>query len=135
MRRTFWRLVAIRLGLATLLCAGFLLLGNPLLRIWLGRADFRFDLWVWLTLCALVMASSWVSAFLELMIILDRIWPLVRVVFLQGLLTVGLTWILAPRGGVLGAIISIALPAVVVSGLLLPAMGWRLVTTGSRSQS
>jgi O-antigen/teichoic acid export membrane protein len=135
MRRTFWRLVAIRLGLAALLCAGFLLLGNPLLRIWLGRADFRFDVWVWVTLCALVMGSSWVSAFLELMIILDRIWPLVRVVMLQGLLTVGLTWLLAPRGGVLGAVVAIALPAVVVSGLLLPAMGWRLVTMGSKVRS
>jgi O-antigen/teichoic acid export membrane protein len=134
MQRTFWRLVAIRLGLAVLLCVAFLLLGNPLLRIWLGRADFRFDLWVWLTLCALVMVSAWVSSFLELMTILDRIWPLVRVVFLQGLLTVGLTWVLAPHGGVLGAVISIALPALVVSGLMLPAMGWRLLTTDTRTR-
>lgn len=135
MRRTFWRLVAIRLTLAALLCVAFLLLGNPLLRIWLRRADFRFDLWVWLILCALVMSSAWVSSFLELMTVLDRIWPLVRVVFLQGLLTVGLTWVLAPRGGVLGAIVSITLPAVVVSGLMLPAMGWRLVTEGTRTPS
>jgi O-antigen/teichoic acid export membrane protein len=135
MRRTFWRLVAIRLGLAALLCLTFLLVGNPLLRVWLRRADFRFDLSVWLTLCALVIASAWASAFLELMTILDRIWPLVRVVFFQGLLTVGLTWVLAPRGGVLGAVVSIALPAVLVSGLLLPAMGWHLVTTGTRTRS
>jgi len=135
MRRTFWRLVAIRLGLAALVCAAFLLLGNPLLRIWLRRADFRFDVWVWLTLSALVMVSAWVSSFLELMTILDRIWPLVRVVMLQGFLTIGLTWALAPRGGVLGAVISIALPAVVVSGLMLPAMGWRLVTTGTGARS
>ena len=134
MRRTFWRLVAIRLTLAALLCLAFMLLGNPLLRIWLRRTDFRFDLWVWLTLCALVMASAWVSSFLELMTILDRIWPLVRVVFLQGLLTVGLTWVLVPRGGVLGAVISIALPAVLVSGLMLPAMGWRLVTMGTKAR-
>jgi O-antigen/teichoic acid export membrane protein len=135
MRRTFWRLVAIRLGLAALLCTGFLLLGNPLLRIWLGRADFRFDVWVWVTLSALVMVSAWVSSFLELMTILDRIWPLVRVVMLQGILTFGLTWALAPRGGVLGAVLSIALPAFIVSGLMLPAMGWRLVTMGTGTRS
>jgi len=135
MRRTFWRLVAIRLTLAALLCVAFLLFGNPLLRIWLRRADFRFDVWVWLTLCFLVMVSAWVSSFLELMTILDRIWPLVRVVFLQGLLTVGLTWVLAPRGGVLGAVVSMTLPAVIVSGLLLPAMGWRLVTMATRARS
>ena len=134
MRRTFWRLVAIRVTLAALLCAAFLLFGNPLLRLWLRRADFRFDPWVWLTLCALVMAAAWVSSFLELMTVLDRIWPLVRVVFLQGSLTVGLTWMLAPHGGVLGAVVAIALPAVVVSGLLLPAMGWRLVTTGIKAR-
>jgi O-antigen/teichoic acid export membrane protein len=131
MRRTFWRLVAIRLTLAGLICLAFLLFGNPVLRIWLRRADFRFDVWVWLTLCILVMVSAWVSSFLELMTILDRIWPLVRVVLLQGLLTVGLTWVLAPRGGILGAVVSIALPAVVVSGLMLPAMGWRLVVQGA----
>jgi O-antigen/teichoic acid export membrane protein len=131
MRRTFWRLVTVRVGLAFLIGLGLFLFGNPVLRIWLGRSDFHFSGWVWLTLFVLVMVSAWVSGFLELMTILDRIWPLIAVVFVQGLLTVGLTWAVGSTGGVLGAVLSITLPALAVSGVVLPALGWRLVTGGS----
>ena len=127
MRRTFWRLVRFRMLAASVLCAGLALGGNVALRVWLGRRDFQFDGWTWLTLSALILVAVWSSAFFELMTILDRIWPQVAVVLVQGPVTVALTWHLGGRFGVLGALLALTLPAIALAGWILPALSWRLV--------
>jgi len=127
MRRTFWRLVRLRMLAASTLCVVLVLAGNVALRVWLGRHDFQFDGWTWITLSALVLVSVWGSSFFELMTILDRIWPQVAVVLVQGPLTVGLTWLLAPRFGIQGALLAITVPSFALAGWILPVLSWRLV--------
>ncbi|MEI7703042.1 MAG: oligosaccharide flippase family protein [Deltaproteobacteria bacterium] len=129
MRKTFWRLVRLRMAAAAALCLGIVLGGNAVLRLWLGRQDFQFALPVWLTLAALILAAVWASPFFELLTILDRIWPQVAVVLVQGPLTVGLTWYLGSRYGVLGALLALVTPTVVVSGWVIPALAWNTVRT------
>jgi len=127
MRRTFWRLVRIRVLAASVLCVGLSLWGNLALRLWLGRQDFQFSGFTWLILSALILVAVWSSAFFELMTILDRIWPQVAVVLVQGPLTVGLTWYLGGRYGVPGALLALTLPSIGLAGWILPALSWRLV--------
>jgi O-antigen/teichoic acid export membrane protein len=126
-RRTFWRLVSIRVVAALLGCTILVLAGNDLLRLWLGRPDFRFDISVWLALSAYVVAALWGSAFFELLTILDRIWIQVAVVLVQGVLTVALTWALGGRYGVLGALAAVGVPTLVVSGWVMPSLGIALL--------
>jgi O-antigen/teichoic acid export membrane protein len=135
MRRGFWRLVGVRMAVATAVSAGLLLAGNLALRVWLRRGDFQFDGWAWATFAALILVAAWSSSFLELMTILDRIWPLVGVVLAQGVLTVALTWFLGPRHGVLGALGALALPAAALSGWILPALAWRTVASAESPPS
>jgi O-antigen/teichoic acid export membrane protein len=127
MRRTFWRLVGLRMLLGLGACALLLAGGNAALRIWLHRADFQFGLATWAALCALLLAAIWASAFLELMMVMDRIWPMIAVVLAQGALTFGLTWVLGPRFGVIGALLAISLPALGLSAWIAPAMARSLL--------
>ena len=127
MRKTFWRLVRLRMAAALGLCLVLVVGGNSLLGAWLGRRDFRFDGWTWLILSTLVMVTVWSSAFFELMTILDRVWPQVAVVLVQGPLTVGLTWQLAPRLGIHGALLAITLPSIALAGWIIPLLAWQLV--------
>jgi O-antigen/teichoic acid export membrane protein len=127
MRRAFWHLVRVRLAAATAFCAILLVGGNLLLRLWLRSSDYQYGLSTWLILCVLVLASVWATSFLELMTMLDRIWPQVAVVITQGAATVLLTWWLGPRLGVRGGLLALTLPAVAFSAVMLPALSWRLV--------
>lgn len=127
MRLTFWRLVRIRMAAAVAFSATLVVGGNLLLRAWLGRSDFQYGLGTWLLLSALLLVSIWASSFLELMTILDRIWPQVAVALAQGALTVGLTWALGPAWGVQGAMLAITLPALLLTGWLIPTLAWGLV--------
>ncbi len=129
MRKTFWRLVRLRMLAAGALCLVIVLGGNAVLRLWLGRQDFQFALPVWFALAALILTAVWASPFFELLTILDRIWPQVAVVLVQGPLTVGLTWYLGSRYGVLGALLALLAPAVAVSGWVVPALAWKTVRT------
>jgi O-antigen/teichoic acid export membrane protein len=127
MRRSFWRLVRLRMLAAAALGVVLLLFGNLALRLWLGRQDFQFDPWTWLALAGLILVVVWGTSFFELLTILDRIWPQVAVVLVQGPVTVGLTWYLGGRYGVLGALLALAVPSAVMSGWVVPALAWRLV--------
>jgi O-antigen/teichoic acid export membrane protein len=127
MRRAFWHLVRVRLSAAAAFCVLLLLAGNLLLRLWLRRPDFQYGIGTWLVLCVLLLASIWASSFLELMTILDRIWPQVAVVLAQGAATVLLTWWLCRRLGVQGGLLAITVPALAFSAWMLPVISWRLV--------
>ncbi len=111
MRRGFRRMIAIRMSIAVAASVTIVALGNWVLRLWLGRADFGHPVTVWLALAALVLVATWASSYLELLMVLDRIWPQVTLVLVQGVLTVALTWALAPRFGVIGALVGMAGPA------------------------
>jgi O-antigen/teichoic acid export membrane protein len=127
MRRSFWHLVRVRVAAAAAACFVILIGGNTLLRLWLHRTDFQFGLAVWLTLACLVLAVAWAASFLEFLTVLDKIWPLVLVAIGQGALTILLSWTLSPRMGVLGAMLAITVPAISISGWILPWLAWHLL--------
>jgi O-antigen/teichoic acid export membrane protein len=123
----FRRLLAIRLGIAAGGAAGMVVLGNVVLRVWLRRSDIAFDWPVWAILAVLQVAAAWVSAFSELLWIMDRVWALVALVALNGLVTVTLTWFLVPTYTVLGAFIAVSVVTVAVNTWALPLLARRLL--------
>lgn len=120
MRRTFWHLVKLRMAMAAGGSALLVLGGDLALRLWLRRTDFQYGRWSWALLAVLIVTAVWASTFAEFLTILDRIWPQIGVVLCQGLATVVLTWVLAGRFGLIGALVAYTAPAVLLSGVLLP---------------
>lgn len=128
MRRTFWHLMKLRMSLAGIGSFVLIVGGDFGLRLWLRRTDFQYGVWTWAMLAVLIMAAVWSATFAELLMSLDRIWPQIRIVLVQGLATVGLTWALAARFGLLGAVAAYTIPAVAVSGLLFPRVARPFLT-------
>lgn len=126
----FRRLLAIRLLIAAAGAAGMLLLGNTILRVWLRRDDVVFAWPVWATLAVLQVAAAWVSAYSELLWIMDRVWVLVALVALNGAVTVALTWTLAPSFAVLGAFLAISAVTVAVNTWALPLLARPVLRAG-----
>jgi O-antigen/teichoic acid export membrane protein len=119
LRRSFRRMLKVRLAMAVGAAAVLVLAGNLLLGVWLRRTPVQLDAPVWLALGALMVAATWGSAYSELLTILDRIWVQVGLVVINGACTVGGTYALAPRFGLLGAVVASAMvPALVLSWAL-----------------
>lgn len=118
--RAFRHLQAVRLGLALAGGAALVLLGNPLLKFWLHRGDMAFSWVVWGAYAALLLAVVWITVYVEFLWIMDRLWPLVGFVVLNGISTVGITWALAPSQGVLGAVVASGAFNILVLTWVLP---------------
>lgn len=131
-RTGFARMVALRVGLAGGFAGLLLAFGNPLMRLWLHRADVTFAPVVWPAFGLYLLASAWVSSFSDLLIVLDRIWVQVGLVLVNGIATVLLTLWLTPMLGVLGVIIAGAAVTVLAWTWLLPLLA-RPVLTGPRA--
>lgn len=127
LRHAFRRLVALRVSGAAIAFGVLAVAGNALLDVWLGQETMSFTLAVWLALGVLMVAAQWVSCYTDLLTILDRIWPQVILVTVNGGVTVGLTLALAPRWGMLGAIVASGVVTVALWTWLLPLLTKRLV--------
>ncbi len=127
--RAFRHLQRVRLAMAFGGGAGLLLLGNPLLRLWLRRSDIAFGWELWAALTVLLVATVWVTVYVEFLWIMDRVWPIVGLVVLNGISTVGITWALAPSHGVLGAVLASSAFTVLASSWALPLMARRLLVS------
>jgi O-antigen/teichoic acid export membrane protein len=101
---------------------GLLLLGDPFLRLWLGRSDMSFGPRVWGPAVVLLLASVWVTAYVELLWIRDRLWPLVGLVLTNGVVTSAATWWLAPAHGVTGALAASSAFTLLVSAWAVPVL-------------
>jgi O-antigen/teichoic acid export membrane protein len=110
------------MSLAALGALGLVVLGNLVLRVWLGRTDMAFGPGIWVPFAVLLLASVWGTAYSEYLWIMDRLWPLVGMVLVNGAITTGLTWWLAPGYGVAGAVMATTVFSVVVASWVLPAM-------------
>lgn len=119
LRAGFRQFLRARVGLAT--CGGLALiaLGDPLLRFWLRRSDIAFGPAVWIVLAVMMVAVTWVTAYSDLLAILDRLWILVGLVFVNGATTVILTYLLAPTFQVLGVLIASGAVTVLVYSWLM----------------
>jgi O-antigen/teichoic acid export membrane protein len=120
MHRSFWHLVRFRVAAAATASVVSLGAGNFILRTWLRRADFAYGLTTWLVFSVLILVVAWLSSFLELLTVLDRIWPQVALAIAQGAATVAMSWTLTPRFGVLGAMLAMLVPALALSAWILP---------------
>lgn len=105
-RRSFRRFLRVRMVFAATAGCALALLGNSLLRLWLRQSEIVFSPWLWTAMAVLMLASTWVGAYSELLTIMDRLWVQVGLVFGNAAVTVALTWWLAPRLGVLGVVIA-----------------------------
>lgn len=120
--RAFRNLQVIRMTLAVLGGLGLVVLGNLVLRVWLGRMDMTFGPSVWAPFAVLLLASVWGAAYSEFLWIMDRLWPLVGMVLMNGAITIGMTWWLAPTYGVTGAVVATTVFTVGVASWALPLM-------------
>lgn len=107
-RRSFRRMLALRMVIATAAALALISGGNWILRLWLHSSSFRLPLSVRIAQGVFLVGSIWVTSFSELMVIMDRIWIQVAMVLVNGVITVALTIFLAPQYGLLGAVAAIA---------------------------
>jgi O-antigen/teichoic acid export membrane protein len=121
-RRAFGHLRTLRMALGLAGGLGLLLLGDPFLRLWLGRSDMSFGPRVWGPAVVLLLASVWVTAYVELLWIRDRLWPLVGLVLTNGVVTSAATWWLAPAHGVTGALAASSAFTLLVSAWAVPVL-------------
>jgi len=130
--RAFRNLQMIRTTLAGIGGLGLIFLGNLVLQVWLGRADMVFGAGVWLSFAVLLLGSVWGTAYSEFLWIMDKLWPLVGMVLMNGAVTIGLTWWLAPTYGVTGAVVASTVFTGAVASWVLPLMARPLLR--SRTQ-
>jgi O-antigen/teichoic acid export membrane protein len=127
LRASFRRFVALRTFLAVGGALGMLLLGNLVLRLWLRRSDFVFGSAVWATFGLQMIMVARATAHTDLLSIMDRIWSLVALAFLNGIVAMSLTYLLARELGVLGVAIASSTVPVIVFSWLLPRMSRALI--------
>lgn len=120
LRKSFRRALWLRMILAAAVVILLLTLGNELVRLWLHREDIRFPPAIWVAASALVAAATWVNAYSDLLMALDRIWIQVILVMLNGAVTIALTILATPRLGLLGALVAVAATTVLVWTWLFP---------------
>jgi O-antigen/teichoic acid export membrane protein len=133
MRAGFRRMLALRMSIAVAIAFILIFGGNTLLRVWLHRGDFHFPLSVWAAQAVGLVGAIWVTAFGDFLTIMDRIWIQVAMVMVNGLVTIGLTLFLAPRLGLLGAIISIGFVTVCFWTWLIPLLAKRFFSRSLHS--
>jgi O-antigen/teichoic acid export membrane protein len=77
---------------------------------------------VWAPFAVLLVANAWGASYTELLWIMDRLWPLVAMVLVNGATTVAMTWWLAPAYGVTGAVVATSVFTVAVAAWVLPVL-------------
>ncbi|MFY3742679.1 lipopolysaccharide biosynthesis protein [Anaeromyxobacter sp. Red801] len=130
-RASFAQFVRVRVGLALLGGAALVLVGNPLLRIWLRRSDVSFSPSTWIVLWVMMVSVTWVGAHSDLLAITDRLWGLVALVFVNATATVLLTWWLAPHLQVLGVVIASGAVTALAFTWILPWMARPVLRGGN----
>jgi O-antigen/teichoic acid export membrane protein len=120
LRTSFRRMLCLRMAIAGTIALSLTGAGNWLIQAWLHEPSVRFGTDVWIGVAVLMVAATWVTAFGDLLTILDRIWVQVGLVAVNGVVTAGLTYALVPRHGVAGAVFAIACVTVLLSSWVLP---------------
>jgi O-antigen/teichoic acid export membrane protein len=120
MRLSFKRMVTLRLALSVLVSLVLFAFGNRLIVLWLRQNSVHFGPAVWLAMSASIIGAAWVSAYGDFLTVMDIIWIQVVMVILNGVGTAILTVVLAPRFGVLGAIIAVSFVNVLFTSWLVP---------------
>jgi O-antigen/teichoic acid export membrane protein len=131
MKAGFRRMLVLRMSIGVAVALTLVFGGNFILRVWLHRGDFNFPTSLWIAQGICLLGGIWGGSFSDLLNIMDRIWIQVAMVLINGATTVALTIVLAPRFGLLGAVISISFVAVCLWSWILPLLAKRVFTTPS----
>jgi O-antigen/teichoic acid export membrane protein len=130
-RVNFKRMVFLRMAIATAASLVFLLAGNPVLRLWLHSGSVVFTTIVRAATGILLISATWVTAYSDLLQIMDKIWVLTSTVLVNGVVTTLLTFYLSPVFGVLGAIAALGFVTVAVWTWLMPIIASALLRLSS----
>lgn len=118
-QRSFLAMYGLRMSAALVGALILVLFGNDILRLWLHENNFMFDTSVWAALALLFVAANHVTAFSDLLTIMDRLWWQVVLVGMNAVSTFALTFALAGKWGTFGAVVaSVAFTALVLVWLL-----------------
>jgi len=127
MESGFRRMLFLRMMIACIVMLVLVFAGNSLLHAWLHRSDFHYPTIFWVVQGIVLVSGVWATAHTDLMTIMDRIWIQVAMVLLNGVVTIVLTVLLAPRYGIIGAAISIGFVTVCLWTWMTPLMAKRFL--------
>lgn len=131
-KNSFYRMLKIRMFLTILFGATLLIGGNILIKLWLGESAISYGIHIWIVIIILMIVSTWVTAYSDLLIIMDRIWPQVFIVLLNGVSILFLTFILSPIFGLMGALIGTTAFTLFVSSWLVPLLARPFLSQNKR---
>lgn len=131
----FRRVLYLRMGFAATCAIAFMCIGNLLLKLWLRNHAVAFDFMVWLALAVLLLSSTWTSVYADLLAIMDRVWPLVILVTVNGAVTIFLTIWWAPKAGLLGSLLAFSAFTLLIGSWVLPYISRDLLSNKSKQDS
>jgi O-antigen/teichoic acid export membrane protein len=111
------RSLLIRIGATLPFICFFILAGDQIITLWLGKSMASPMLvWGWLAVSLLLITSSASSLLSEVLTSLDVIWAQTGIVFLSAAVVLSLMWVLIPVVGVTGVYLAFAASTVVPIG-------------------
>jgi O-antigen/teichoic acid export membrane protein len=119
LRTAFWRVTKLRIAIGIVACFLYIAFGNFAAKIISGQ-DMTFSREVWASCGFLLLVSVWNQSFNDLLIAVDRLRLLVITVFINGLITPALGYVLAPSLGLFGLVLATPMFSLLVSAWLLP---------------
>lgn len=119
-RLSFKKMLLLRMGIASAIAFALLVAGNRLLGLWLGSPELGFTMDTWALLGALIAVATWSTAFSDFLTIMDQVWVQVGLVSVNGLVVVGLTYLLVPLLGISGALAALCVFSLLVQSWFLP---------------
>jgi len=119
LRKAFWRVTTLKMGIAVIAAGLYLSCGNLVARL-LGGQDVVFSSNIWVGCTLLLVVAVWNGSYNDLLIAVDRLRLLVITVFVNGLVTPLLSYLLAPSFGLFGVLLATPIFSLLVSAWLLP---------------
>jgi O-antigen/teichoic acid export membrane protein len=129
-RRTFFGLLTTKFLLTVVGSGALLLAGDPLARL-LSNGSVAFGWRVWALGGVALIAGCWNGTYNVLFMAVNRLWLLVAAILGNAVVTLGLTFWLAPRG-MPGLLIAYAAYSLVVTSWLLPVFARPIFTEAVR---
>jgi len=119
-RRTFYGLLKGKFALTLAGAAAYLAVGDVLVRL-LSNGSISFGPYVWALAGIALIAGCWNGTYNVLFMAVNRIWLLVGAILMNAVVTLGLTYWLAPSG-MPGLLIAYFAFSLVVTSWLLPVL-------------
>ncbi len=127
LRTTFWRVQGIKALICAIACIFYLCFGNFATGILSGQ-HVRFGSEVWIAASILNVVGTWNGSFNDLLVSTNRLWTLVWFILGNGVVTVSLTYIVAPKLGVFGILAAGIVYSLFLTAWLFPIFCWKHIS-------